>query len=151
MKKKLLLLLAAAGASLLPALELPVKAGKVDVIFQTKGGGIDSITWNGGSLTCGKGSFTERVMADTVKNGKPAQLQERFDNLEFEARFLRRWGSETILAMSARGIGAFDWLKIEKIYTEGSSCTQYDGNIYNLSSINNDITIYILVQKAARQ
>ncbi|MBQ7696692.1 MAG: hypothetical protein IJT50_16400, partial [Lentisphaeria bacterium] len=117
MKKSLLLLAVAAGAFLLPAVEIPVKAGKVSVIFQTKGGGIDSITRDGKVFTCGKGSFTERVMADTMKNGKPAQFQERFDNLEFEAKFLRRWKSEAILDFSARGIGAFDLLRIDKVYT----------------------------------
>ena len=117
MQKSLLLLAVAAGALLLPAVEIPVRTGKVDIIFQTKGGGIDRITRDGKVFTCGKGSFTERVMGDTMKNGKPAQFQEQFENLEFEAKFLKRWSSEAVLSFSARGIGAFDWLRIDKVYT----------------------------------
>ena len=37
--------------------------------------------------------------------------------------------------------------KVEKIYAGSGECSQYDGNIYKLSSITSDMMVYVLVQK----
>ena len=116
MKKNLLLSLVAAAFTL-AAVEIPVDLGNKRLTFDTKGGGITTITWNKKEYAIYNGSFTERVMADTIKNGKPAQYQERFDNLQFRAEFLKRYWSLNEISFTARGTGAFDWLQINKIYT----------------------------------
>ena len=120
MKNKLFLSLIAA-ASTLAAVEIPVDLGNKKLTFDTRGGGIKSIIWKKKSYSIPSGvhagSFTERVMADTIKNGKPAQFQERFDNLQFKAEFLKRYWMVNEIEFSARGTGAFDWLRITKVYT----------------------------------
>ncbi len=116
MKKVLLLLLAGTALSVAAA-EISAVFKDKKVIFETKGGGIKSIVWKNKVYASRTGSFTERVMADTLKNGKPAQFQERFDNLEFQPKLLKRYWNLSELSFSARGTGAFDWLRITKHYT----------------------------------
>ena len=108
-----LLLLAGVAAA---AVEVPVDFQDLKVVFDTTGGGISSIVRKNKNFTIKAGSFTERVIGDTVKNGKPGQMQERFDKLQFEARFVKRYWMENEIEFSARGTGAFDWLRITKVY-----------------------------------
>ena len=115
--KKILFLLIAGAALTASAVKIPISIGGKQLVFDSKGGGIDSIVWKKKNYAIRNASFTERVMADTLKNNKPAQFQERFDNLEFEAKVTKRYSSLNELSFSARGTGAFDWLQITKIYT----------------------------------
>ena len=94
------LLLAGVAAA---AVEVPVDFQDLKVVFDTTGGGISSIVRKSKKFTLCPNSFTERVIGDTVKNGKPAQMQERFDKLQFEAKFVKRYWMENEIEFSARG------------------------------------------------
>ena len=116
MKKTLLFLLTFTGL-LLSAAEIQVAIGDKKVLFDSVGGGIRSIEWKKKIYADYPGSFTERVMADTLKNGKPAQFQERFDKLHFVPENTKHYTALRELVFTARGTGAFDWLRIQKVYT----------------------------------
>ena len=144
MKKHLLLSLVAAAFTL-AAVEIPVDLGNKRLTFDTKGGGITTITWNRKEYAIYNGSFTERVMADTIKNGKPAQYQERFDNLQFRAEFLKRYWSLNEISFTARGTGAFDWLQINKIYTvyRSKNVIQLKYTLTNLDSKPHNAALWV--------
>ena len=101
----------------LSAVEIPFHNKPMEITLETKGGGVSQIKWKGHLFNAPGISFTERMICDTEHNGKKAILQEEFQNLEYTARKIRESWNELVYELSVRGTGAFDWLKVTKVYT----------------------------------
>ncbi len=115
--KKIFLLVSCVGVLALTGVEVPFKRKPMEITLDTLGGGISSIRWKNHLYTAPGISFTERVIANTARNGKKAVVQENFHDLEFTPRKLRDNWNEFVYEFSARGTGAFDWLRLSKVYT----------------------------------
>lgn len=103
--------------SALCAVEIPFARGPMEITLETKGGGVSSVKWKNHLYNAPGISFTERVMHNTEKGDKKAVVQEFFHDLEFTPRKLSGDWSNLSYELSARGTGAFDWLRITKVYT----------------------------------
>ncbi|MBR2374425.1 MAG: beta-galactosidase trimerization domain-containing protein [Lentisphaeria bacterium] len=101
----------------LSAVEIPFNRKPLEVTFETKGGGIRRLAWQGHLLSAPDISFTERAMTNTMRNGKEAVLQEFFYDLEFTPRVISDNWNTRVFELSARGTGAFDWMRLTKTYT----------------------------------
>ena len=101
----------------LAAVEIPFNRKPLEVTLETKGGGITRMVWQGHLFNGPGTSLTERVMANTERGGKPAVLKEFFHDLEFTPEFVSDNWNTKVIRLSARGTGAFDWLRITKTYT----------------------------------
>ncbi len=106
-----------ACSMILGAVEIPVTYADINASLNTTGGALSKLTYKGHSLLAFGNSFSERIVANSPRDGKAGQWQERFDLLEFTARILQNDRRGVSVELSARGIGAFDWLRISKKYT----------------------------------
>ena len=105
----------------LTAVEIPFSQGEIEATLETTGGAISNLTYKGQKMLAFGNSFSERIVANCPEDGKPRQWLERFDLLQFTPEILESGRNRSRVLLSARGIGAFDWLRLSKTYTLQSS------------------------------
>lgn len=95
------------------ATEFKLKNGKTEILLESRGSVIRSLVFNDIELS-GKSkeclSFCDQTLGTEDDH---SQLMEDFSELEFEARDVL----PSNILFSCRGIGAFNWLRLEKKYT----------------------------------
>lgn len=117
--KTLVLWLSILGLSISTlAVEIPFSQGEIEATLETTGGALSNLTYKGHKMLAFGNSFSERVVANYPReDGKARQWMERFDLLQFTPTILESSRNRAQVLLSARGTGAFDWLRISKTYT----------------------------------
>ncbi|NLF94539.1 MAG: hypothetical protein GX564_11700, partial [Oligosphaeraceae bacterium] len=102
----------------LSAVDIPFGQGEIQATLETTGGALSNLTYKGHQMLAFGNSFSERVVANyPQEDGKARQWMERFDLLQFTPAVLENSRNRAQVMLSARGTGAFDWLRISKTYT----------------------------------
>ena len=114
--KRLLLLGFSAAAMSLAASGIPLDHGVLKMEFDTQGGSIGKISFRGTDMTLPRRSVTDKLFASVLQpDGTRQQVLESFFDLDFQAEEKRN-ARDTVFTFSARGIAAFDWCRVTKIY-----------------------------------
>lgn len=115
---RLFCFLALGGLLAINAAEIPLKHGKISVTLETRGGGLTRLEYDNEVFAVpGWLSFQERIVANTMETGDKKMHYESFDKLDFSPEIVSNSWKGSQVRLSARGVGSFDWLRLEKLYT----------------------------------
>ena len=115
MKTIQVLLAACLGIFSLNAAEFSISSGKIQAFFDTKGGGLKRLSFNGKELTRHEKeglSFTEKLLRSEGKN----QIIEDFSALEFTPVDVKK----DAVTFSVLGVKNFDFLRLTKSFSINS-------------------------------
>lgn len=106
----------AAAAMSLAAAGIPLDHGSLKMEFDTRGGAIGKISFQGTEMALPRPSVTDKLFAsELLPDGERRQEIESFFDLDFHAEE-KRGSRDTVFTFSARGTAAFDWCRVTKTY-----------------------------------
>ena len=118
----------------LSAAEITIDNGACKIKFDTQGASVTELSLRGKSMVQPKKSFTERIVANHQNGNDKEALVEFFDKLDYRLVENSYNAPDYKISFSARGIAAFNWLRVTKTYRfkRNSSSLRLEYQLENL-------------------